>query len=394
MQYDMKYIKTAFKVIKNKTKFWGLTLLSSIITKKINSVYVFDKGLKKDNVWGLVQELNNNEKYSDFKIYYYTGISDNVDGRIVFMSSKFKALWKSLRSKYILHSYMEIQKMYPVRGQIILNTMHGSPLKRIGFMESTTRLKFLNNYNKAFTYILCQSEYFKEVIKESYGANEEQCLILGYPRNDFMFSERDVLSLIHDKKDIKKSILWMPTWRRDTETKNNNDSNIEFPILDKENVKSLNTYLKETKTLLIIKPHPFQMKLDLFDEIQSNILIVDNELLNSQDIELYNLLNNVDALLTDYSSIYFDYLLLNKPIGFTIDDIDAYMEKRGFIIDNPFEIMPGEKIYNFDELIKFVNYISIGHDKFEEERIRVNELVNFYKDGHSAKRVLERIIGE
>ena len=78
-----------------------------------------------------------------------------------------------------------------------------------------------------------------------------------------------------------------------------------------------------------------------------------------------------------------------KPIGFTIDDFGSYMDKRGFVVDNPLDIMPGEKITTIDELFKFINDVIEGNDKFYEERKRINDLANKYKDGDSTKRIIE-----
>ena len=59
---------------------------------------------------------------------------------------------------------------------------------------------------------------------------------------------------------------------------------------------------------------------------------------------MYVLLRNADALITDYSSAYFDYMLLNRPIAFTVEDIEEYRKKRGFVFDNPFEYMPVRRL--------------------------------------------------
>src|SRR5699024_2389007 len=106
-------------------------------------------------------------------------------------------------------------------------------------------------------------------------------------------------------------------------------------ISNKNDVSELNNILFEEKILLIIKPHPEQ-NLKYFDDIfTEHIKVINNDDLLYNNVDLYALLSESDALLTDYSSVYIDYLLLNKPIGFTIDDINNYEKNLGFSVKDP-----------------------------------------------------------
>ena len=107
---------------------------------------------------------------------------------------------------------------------------------------------------------------------------------------------------------------------------------------------------------------------------------------------VYTLLRNADALITDYSSVYFDYMLLDRPIAFATGDIDFYNEERGFIFENPKEYMPGMEIKNIYDVEKFIADTINGMDEFKEARHQVNEKVNYYKDGDSCERIAKRFI--
>jgi len=159
--------------------------------------------------------------------------------------------------------------------------------------------------------------------------------------------------------------------------------------LNSKNIEYIQSFLSKNEILLIIKPHPNQLDLDIFKRGYKNILIIKDENLNEKDIFLYQIFQEVDALLTDYSSVYFDFLLTMKPIGFTIDDFESYEDKRGFVVDNPLELMPGHKITNLDELKRFILDIKEGKDDYYEERKKVNDLANKYKDGNSTKRLMD-----
>ena len=109
-------------------------------------------------------------------------------------------------------------------------------------------------------------------------------------------------------------------------------------------------------------------------------------------MQLYELVACADALVTDYSSIYFDYLLLDRPIGFTCDDIDAYGGSRGFVVEDPFALMPGMKLKTYADFRAFAEKAAAGDDGFAAERERVNALVNADRDGQSAAH-LARLLG-
>ena len=97
------------------------------------------------------------------------------------------------------------------------------------------------------------------------------------------------------------------------------------------------------------------------------------------------------ALLTDYSSVFFDFLLTLKPIGFVIDDISQYGSMRGFTVEDPLGLMPGHKIYNVDDLKKFIADLVAGVDPYSDERQRINDLANKYQDSQSSTRLMKAL---
>jgi CDP-glycerol glycerophosphotransferase (TagB/SpsB family) len=97
-------------------------------------------------------------------------------------------------------------------------------------------------------------------------------------------------------------------------------------------------------------------------------------------------------LITDYSSIYVDLLLLNKPIGFFISDFEKYKESRGFTFKKPLDYMPGEIIFNMKDLITFINKTFVLKiDNFTEKRIDINSKLNeVYKD--ASEKIYRKVI--
>ena len=84
----------------------------------------------------------------------------------------------------------------------------------------------------------------------------------------------------------------------------------------------------------------------------------------------------VDGLITDYSSIGFDFLLVDKPIGFTLDDYEKYKNSRGFVFENPLEYMPGNHIYSLSDLLEFIKNVAEQKDEYKEDRAKVRSIAH------------------
>lgn len=155
--------------VMSKCQFYLLSILNYIIPKSENKVFIFDKRFRKDNVWAISEYLSRDVKYSKYKIFYYTKADIPSKKNITYISNGIYALWNQLRSKYIFYSYSDIKKFKPSRNQIVVDTMHGSPLKNIGYLVGNSRFKKLWRFEESFTYILCVSDFFKDVVKKALG---------------------------------------------------------------------------------------------------------------------------------------------------------------------------------------------------------------------------------
>ena len=104
---------------------------------------------------------------------------------------------------------------------------------------------------------------------------------------------------------------------------------------------------------------------------KTNIRYVTEEMLQKSGIQLYELVGLMDGLISDYSSIAVDYMLLDRPLGYVLTDLESYRNTRGFVFENPEAYMPGEKIYNLEDLKDYFSHIAVGEDPFKEERRRL-----------------------
>lgn len=173
-----------------------------------------------------------------------------------------------------------------------------------------------------------------------------------------------------------KNILYAPTFR---DIDRNTILNAKFDL------QRLNNFLKKFSAIFLIKFHPI-IKLEKNLQKYSNIFFV------SPNTDIYPLLKYVDILVTDYSSIYFDFLLLDKPIIFFPYDFEKYISKDRELYFNYNDFTPGMKANNFKELLKKIELtLTNKNDEYKEFRKRIKNLVFKYEDGNSSERLLKKL---
>lgn len=163
-------------------------------------------------------------------------------------------------------------------------------------------------------------------------------------------------------------VLWAPTFRKSSVTgySDSNTSNSLVPVLDSKDFGEINEKLRDLGIKVVVKLHPLQdldqhktMDLDHF------VLLSHQEFVRRK-MDLYKFMAQSDALITDYSSIFIDYLLLDRPIAFTEDDMDDYT--RGFVFDNPKSYQPGFRIKTKEDFLAFAESLVNGVDDYKSER--------------------------
>lgn len=235
------------------------------------------------------------------------------------------------------------------------------------------------------------AEFWKEPLKK--------VKITGYPRYDYFFqNDSHIDKVLNDKWDLKKYkkiIFWMPTFRQSNNTILSEDyirNQTGLPLFTTEHdLKLFSKYLKENNLLMFFKLHHLQANLPIFKQKFDNIVIVKDEQLQQMGIQLYQFVKYADILISDYSSISVDYLLLDRPIIFTLDDYKQYDTSRGLFPKNAIDYMKGYHVFNKEQLENSLNEIVSGVDKYKEERKEILPEYHTYTDGNSSKRVLDLI---
>lgn len=264
---------------------------------------------------------------------------------------------------------------YISKEQKTLQIWHGIPLKRMNRLDEV----LYDFYNGPSKYV--NETSLNEVIPS------KQTFALGYPRNDILvketLDEKDTLFANETLLNIamnNKTVLYVPTHREATVSKD------KLVPLDFDR---FNSFLESHDIYFIIKFHPFVLQ--FYGELQiqnySHIKFADTQ------GDIYPVMRYCDILITDYSSIYFDFLVTNKSIVFFNYDYDEYASNMSGLIYHYDDVTPGEKVVNQDELEVVIDKILVqNHDDFKDERKNVTKQFFDYTDEHSSKRVIDTII--
>ena len=275
------------------------------------------------------------------------------------------------------------------KDQIRVQLWHGCGFK--------TRVNFVR-CEKRYEYTTVISELYSKIHQDIYGLREDQMLITGYAKQDWLFSglEDEKWDWLEIPKD-NKCIFWLPTFRTAAESlsilnEEREKSETGLPIADTlDKLVMLDDLLTDSKLTLIIKLHPFQEKSAINCEGLSHIKLLDNHELYVRDIQVNQLLSRADALVSDYSSAAVDYMLLDRPIAFTLDDVEEYASGRGFVFEPIQDWLPGDLIYSFDEFMGFFKRIAAGEDSSKDKREELTARMHKFHNGNSCKRIAETL---
>lgn len=271
--------------------------------------------------------------------------------------------------------------MSVLKGQTSFYLCHGTAIKSVR-----------SHYNvpDRIDYVTVASEQSKEMMAYELRGDIGKFYSLGFPRND-VFSKpgKDLSEILGE---YKKIIVWYPTFRNHKSGTRNVTSK-PLPILhDLDKAKELNEVANKNDVLVVLKPHFAQDVSYIKDYNLSNVKFIDDKFFEDNNITSYEFLNSCDSLITDYSSVYYDYLLTDKPVAVIWEDIDEYRKNQGFAVDVDYYMKGAEKIYNIEDFKNFIENVACEHDNLKNERKEICEWANYSNDGQNSKRVADFII--
>lgn len=345
-----------------------------------------------DNARALFEYLIENNYNSKYRIIWM--VSEKKDFRdkkfrdlkhknVKFVTAENKYGWNSpaayyygATAKYFFYTnHTADLNRYHCDGQVTVNLWHGC-----GYKGSTLDKKDIPHSDTMgwFDYALVPGPVFVDTKAAYWHCEKSKILPLGYPRYDWMLHPSEDKNTVLKKlfgwnvSGENKIVIWMPTFRKSRQQgygENEIELPFQLPALNGvHELKMLDELLRSKNMLLIIKKHPLQIGWSEGEDEFTNIRYVTDKMLKEKEVQLYELVGLCDGLLSDYSSIAVDYMLLDRPLGFVLTDYEMYRNKRGFVFENPLDYMPGEKIYNAEDLKQFFLHVSEGSDFYAEKR--------------------------
>lgn len=356
------------------------SLINKIIPKDDKTIFFYcandELNDNSEAVFNYLVEHGYNERY---KIICGVGHPKRYKNRItknVSFIPKSKCILQYMKSGHVLYC-MGKMPIKPTKKQTVIHMWHGVPLKKIGLLTNIS-----NGKEFFFTYVCAPSETWRPIMAAAFGCPPKNVCICGEPKADKL--------LIPKKESNEKLVVWAPTFRQ-SEYLGYNDSKQEnlLPLFNQNEWEELNDYLKARNVRVIVKLHPMQDLMGLTSFKLSHFEIYGAETFVKVKGDIFEVMSQSDALISDYSGLFLDYLVLDRPICFVLDDYKDYQNTRGFVFDNPLDYMPGHKAYVKDDLFAFLDDVAGGKDRHSEERKNVNALVNAYSDGKNCERVIK-----
>lgn len=299
-----------------------------IIPKK--NIFVFtSKG-------GLCSEQNLIELFNYFQ-------EKGKDCYLLRKPNSLSEIWLSLRARnvFITHGPGDIPYAIHSFRKNIIYLGHGITIKKMLFADhsvSSKRLLISGFESRFYTHIIASSISDQKNLSKVFRFNESKIKITGLPRIDQIKNSKKSLSDFFNKEG--NYFLYAPTYRDYSPTK--------FFNLENFNIENLNNFLIHSNNYIIVRGHPNEKGLnsDIFNF--SNIL--DGTMINN----LYEYLDDFEGLITDYSSIYIDFLITDKKIAFSPYDLKEYSKHTGLFF-NYEEITPGPYLKTQKDLFDFLN---------------------------------------
>jgi len=296
--------------------------------------------------------------------------------RVKFVKVHSKEYLKALvQCKYLINNVTFPPYFQKRQGQIYVNTWHGTPLKTLGKdmggavgQHANIQRNFLHS-----DYLLHPNEYTAKIVTDSHdlkGIYEGNIVVEGYPRVDLTLNCNKDIKKMLGIDPLKKVILYAPTWRGEVNKVNNITDEVS------EIVQELVSGIAD-EYVLLLKVHTL-----IYKHFKSNGLPV---VLVPDWVDTNELLSVVDVLITDYSSIFFDYLVTKKPIIFYVYDQEQYEFERGLYLD--LNSMPGPLCYSVYEVIEHINKIDKVRDKYKSAIQSFVDTYSYKDDGFASSRV-------
>jgi CDP-glycerol glycerophosphotransferase (TagB/SpsB family) len=403
---------------------WLLSLGELVVAVATRTIYLISGFVpRRKNIWIFGswdgKKFADNPKYLFLYVYHkkpeITGVwlSRNktiladlrAHGYKAYYMHSLRGILYSMRASCIIVSVgVSDVNLYTTKGTRSVQLWHGTPLKKLLTQDRqrpTRRSPYARRLideglrsNKNYDIVIATSDESKQAIKAVF-SDAREIAVTGYPRNDVLLgapwlSELDAeyVRRIKRELDFQFLFLYLPTYRQ--------EASRELDLFARYGFESntVNQTLRELNAILIIKTHlyfkahPYDGQADpdskgaRFERIFT---------LSDEDLpDIYPLLREASVLITDYSSVFFDYLLLDRPIIFTPFDIQQYITAERELFYDYDQVTPGPKAKDWPDVLRLLRE-AVQDDSWKAERRKVCTRFNKFEDSNNSERVFQVI---
>jgi len=273
----------------------------------------------------------------------------------------------------------------------LLALRHGRSVKRVRFAakQNLSPIEFEERRSEAhrIKFAISTSPFISRIQETCLQIGSHKHVVTGYPRNDVLFDTpyetKSNWSKFLGRKTYHTTILYAPTWRHGREPTH------FFPFEDM-NIYKLTQALEDHNILLLLRPHVNDLlkypKVKEFIDILCNASERIRLATHREFADINHILPFINVLISDYSAVYHDFLLLNRPIIFIPYDIQDFEEKNGFLYDYH-SMLPGPSVTTLSEFIEALSMICSGKDTYRTKREHLRHIIHTYFDAGSSERV-------
>jgi CDP-glycerol glycerophosphotransferase len=338
-----------------------------------------------DSPYAIFKKLIKDSRFSD---YYHIWALNELDNcpkeflnlpNVEFVIVNSDEYLRYLAScKYLINNTSFPPYYIKKDGQIYVNTWHGTPLKTLGkHMEGTIgqHKNLMRNFLQT-DYIINPNRFTSDKIIDSHdlrGIYQGKIAETGYPRVDLVLEGNNIKQRL-GLNENKKIVLYAPTWRGEV---GNVSGEIDKII---EDMTALEKSIGKEYTVLL-KVHSLMQKYVQDKKMKLNLV--------PDDLDTNELLSSVDILITDYSSVFFDFLVTKRPIIFYAYDLRKYTKERGFYLD--LKDMPGPICGDISEVIGEIGAADSYQGTYKEKLETCLSTFSSLEDGNSTKRAIDTI---
>ncbi|WP_224333175.1 CDP-glycerol glycerophosphotransferase family protein [Haloprofundus halobius] len=299
-----------------------------------------------------------------------------------------RGIWLQLRAGtvFLTHNLKDVNR-FAVGGATLVMLWHGIPLKRISWdaelAERPRPVRALSRYlYDQYDLVTLTGSGVRDAFRTGFGLPDDRLVVTGYPRTDAFFGSVAGATLCTDEPALERVRrlaeghevwLYMPTFREDPAKRA--PEHVDFAALE--------GVFAERDAYLVVKLHPRE-------RLDADLSSFDHLLELPPGVDVYPLLPATDGLITDYSSVLFDYLLLDRPVVCYAYDLESYRAGRGFYYDYE-TVTPGPTARGFDELLDALESALDGDDDYGAERRAVRDRFFDDDEGGYADAVYEAV---